>query len=395
MNKGFFSTYFFDAIGHHYADFKGKSSRKEFWLFVLCNFLIAIAVSMLGSLINPLVGAAISLLLGLALFIPTLALYVRRMHDIGKSGWWVLISMVPLVGAIWFLVLLCKKGESNGAKSKWNWLDTVIMVIVGLSFIALPVSSMLGHKASSSLFDSIEEGLEDFEIPGEDNAVSEENDELSDATTDDAECASAKTSNGKTYYIYDDPEFDYSEDLEYCFIVGTDKKWDVITARNGELGQRGDQTILLFDIPSKKEECIPLLSASQIFDKYSGICAINSTYITLYPSSEFRDILYFYLYLGPGYEYNFYGKVDAKTKQFSVFNGTLIGMINDGSYKGCFLKVDEDGAKVCRQSENCSGDEDEVEAIFDVSDYFDGKTNYDLGNNEEFDNTVIEWLEAQ
>ena len=163
MNKGFFSTYFFDAIGHHYADFKGKSSRKEFWLFVLCNFLIAIAVSMLGSLINPLVGAAISLLLGLALFIPTLALYVRRMHDIGKSGWWILISMVPLVGAIWFLVLLCKKGESDGAKSKWNWLDTVIMVIVGLSVIALPVSSMLGHKASSSLYDCIEEGFGDFE----------------------------------------------------------------------------------------------------------------------------------------------------------------------------------------------------------------------------------------
>lgn len=394
MNKGFFNTYFFDAIGHHYADFKGKTSRNEFWLFVLCYFIIALAVSLLGSLINLLVGAAISLLLGFALFIPMLALYVRRMHDIGKSGWWLLISMVPLVGAVWFLVLLCKKGESDGAKSKWDWLDTVIMVIVGLSVIALPVSSMLGHKASSSPFDSIEEGIESFEMLDEDDNVSEEDDELSEAT-DDAECASAKTSGGKTYYIYDDPEFAYSEDLEYCFIVGTDKKWDVLTARNGELGQRGDQTILLFDIPGNKEECIPLLSASRIFDKYSGLNAINSTYITLYPSSKFRDILYFYLYLGPGYEYNFYGKVDAKTKQFSVFNGTLVGMINDGLYKGCFLKVDEDGAKVCRQSENCSGDEDDIEAIFDISDYFDGKTNSDLGNNEEFDNTVIEWLEAQ
>ena len=163
MNKSFFSTYFFDVIGHHYADFKGKTSRKEFWLFVLCHFLITLAVSLLGALINLLVGAAISLLLGLALFIPILALYVRRMHDIGKSGWWVLISMVPLVGAIWFFVLLCKKGESDGAKSKWNWLDTVIMVIFGFSVIALPVSSMLGHKASSSLFDSIEENLNDMD----------------------------------------------------------------------------------------------------------------------------------------------------------------------------------------------------------------------------------------
>lgn len=91
----------------------------------------------------------------------------------------------------------------------------------------------------------------------------------------------------------------------------------------------------------------------------------------------------------------FMEKSMPKQSNFFVFNGTLVGMINDGSYKGCFLKVDEDGAKVCRQSENCSGDEDEIEAIFDVSDYFDGKTNSDLGNNEEFDNTVIEWLEAQ
>ncbi len=388
MNKGFFSTYFFDAIGHHYADFKGKSSRKEFWLFVLCNFLIAIAVSMLGSLINPLVGAAISLLLGLALFIPTLALYVRRMHDIGKSGWWILISMVPLVGAIWFLVLLCKKGESDGAKSKWNWLDTVIMVIVGLSVIALPVSSMLGHKASSSLFDSIEEGLEDFEIP--DDAISEETDELSDAT-DVASYSKIKTGEGKTFYIYGDPEFAYSNDLEYCFIVGTDKKSDVI----GQSEQKGDQTILVTDNPQNTDELNPLLSESQIYSTYQ--ISKGKTYFQLYPSSIFPKILYFNftIYNGNGDDMiGYYGRTDVKTKEFCLFRGKVIGMIEDGSYKGCFLMIDDDNAKICLQSCFITDEENEAETSFDISDYFEGKTKYDL-LDEDFKDTVIEWLEAQ
>ena len=316
MNKSFFSTYFFDVIGHHYADFKGKTSRKEFWLFVLCHFLITLAVSLLGALINLLVGAAISLLLGLALFIPILALYVRRMHDIGKSGWWVLISMVPLVGAIWFFVLLCKKGESDGAKSKWNWLDTVIMVIVGLSFIALPVSSMLGHKASSSLFDSIEEGLEDFEIP-DDDAISEETDELPEATDD-------LTEGNKTYYLFDHSEWLSNCDGKYWFVVGTDNKEDVISKREGYIDLAGDLTILATTDPDSNEGFVPLISASQILSKYPEEGSAEDIYISLIPSSKYPNILYFEFHFnGQDLPYEPYGIVDINTKEFSIHEGPL------------------------------------------------------------------------
>ncbi len=58
------------------------------------------------------------------------------MHDIGKSGWWVLIPLVPLIGAIWFLILLCKKGEGSGAKFTWNGRDKEI---IWLCILSLPV----------------------------------------------------------------------------------------------------------------------------------------------------------------------------------------------------------------------------------------------------------------
>ena len=317
MNNGFFSTYFFDAIGHHYADFKGKSSRKEFWLFVLCYFIIALAVSLLGSLISLLVGAAISLLLGLALFIPILALYVRRMHDIGKSGWWLLISMVPLVGAIWFFVLLCKKGESDGAKSKWNWLDTVIMVIVGLSVIALPVSSMLGHKASSSLFDSIEEGLGDFNMTDEYDNVSETDNENSSEIENSAE-------EGKAYYLFDNSEWISSCDGKYWFVVGTDNEEDVISEREGYIDHAGDLTILATTDPDNNEGVVPIISASQILSKYPGEGSAEDMYISLTPSSEYPNILYFEFHFnGEDPLYEPYGVVDILTKEFSIHEGPL------------------------------------------------------------------------
>src|SRR5947209_12237374 len=95
----------------HYADFSGRASRSEYWLFVLV-FLIIYAVcfaidyntSGFGQLM-PLITIAY-----LAHFIPGLAVLVRRLHDVDRSGWWMLISLVPVLGSIWLLVLLCSEG---------------------------------------------------------------------------------------------------------------------------------------------------------------------------------------------------------------------------------------------------------------------------------------------
>ncbi len=99
---------FLHAVKDNYCNFDGRASRYEYWWFVLCNVII----SCVCSLIDQLIGVAIiSGLVGLALLLPGLGLAVRRLHDINKSGWWVLISLIPLVGWIILIVWAAQKGD--------------------------------------------------------------------------------------------------------------------------------------------------------------------------------------------------------------------------------------------------------------------------------------------
>jgi uncharacterized membrane protein YhaH (DUF805 family) len=96
-----------------YAVFSGRSRRAEYWWFFLINFVITIVLSILQSIVTANsnssssfnVFSCISGLYGLAVLLPGLGVGIRRMHDIGKSGWWLLISLIPLVGTIWLIVL--------------------------------------------------------------------------------------------------------------------------------------------------------------------------------------------------------------------------------------------------------------------------------------------------
>ena len=97
----------------HYADFSGRASRSEYWLFVLIFFIIyavcfALDYNVIG--IGPSGIPPLTLIAYLVHFVPGLAVLVRRLHDIDRSGWWLLISLVPVLGSIWLLVLLCSEG---------------------------------------------------------------------------------------------------------------------------------------------------------------------------------------------------------------------------------------------------------------------------------------------
>lgn len=93
-----------------YADFKGRARRMEYWMFVLFNMIFALIIialdNLLGLTVEGLPYGYIYFVYVLFVFIPNLAVAVRRLHDTGKSGWMILVGLIPLIGAIWLLVLL-------------------------------------------------------------------------------------------------------------------------------------------------------------------------------------------------------------------------------------------------------------------------------------------------
>ena len=109
---------------NQYSDFKSRARRKEYWMFALVNFIISFAIvgidNALGLSFNyteNVSGSGVfNLFYNLLILIPSLAVAVRRLHDIGKSGWMLLIGLIPLVGAIWLLILLLRNSEAGENK---------------------------------------------------------------------------------------------------------------------------------------------------------------------------------------------------------------------------------------------------------------------------------------
>jgi Predicted membrane protein len=87
-----------------YADFNGRSPRAEYWYFALFNVAVVMVLAVLGAIIGKLFMYVYYAYV-LAILVPSIAVSIRRMHDIGRSGWWVLISLVPFIGSIWYIVL--------------------------------------------------------------------------------------------------------------------------------------------------------------------------------------------------------------------------------------------------------------------------------------------------
>lgn len=91
-----------------YADFNGRARRTEFWMFALFNLIAYIVLALIGRVIG---FSALPLLYGLAVLLPSLAVAVRRLHDTGRSGWMILLGLIPCIGGIVLLVFYC--GDSQ------------------------------------------------------------------------------------------------------------------------------------------------------------------------------------------------------------------------------------------------------------------------------------------
>lgn len=218
--------YFVDVFFNHYADFSGKLSRKRFWmayLFLLLFTWTVIAISVAFGMAVMENGGMESVVYGvlfmsvpptifsLVFLIPSLAYTVRRLHDTGRSGWWILVSIAPsvlvtafsvivsiiastsghsymehttglalpltllnIIGAIWLIVLLCQKGETENTPTETTNTDYgVILICVLAIMMSLYVAATTSGNFIKRITQSTYSSYSDFEEEGYDYDVSD------------------------------------------------------------------------------------------------------------------------------------------------------------------------------------------------------------------------------
>jgi len=120
-----FYNYFIDTVKNRYADFNGRATRSEYWYFVLFYFIISVILTLIDVyFINPqldlspeaaMQGSVLTSIFALAVLLPQIAVSIRRLHDTGRSGWWYLLILIPILGwlvLIYFYVLDSQPGTN-------------------------------------------------------------------------------------------------------------------------------------------------------------------------------------------------------------------------------------------------------------------------------------------
>ena len=97
-------NWYLDVLKHKYAQFTGRARRTEYWMFFLFNLLIAIGIAIIEAVIGT--AGVLGIIFSLAMLIPGIAVTMRRLHDTGRSGWWILIGLIPFLGWIVLLVFM-------------------------------------------------------------------------------------------------------------------------------------------------------------------------------------------------------------------------------------------------------------------------------------------------
>lgn len=152
---------YFNALRNYFV-IRGRTSNRDFWMFVLFNiliFILLIVISLIISLYSTGL-AVLTLLIPWFLYvifitIPSFTITIRRLHDVGKSGWWYFISFIPLVGQIWFMLLLLAKGEEGKndygeaparIESHISWRKVVTILMFVLFSIVIVLFFVFGIK---------------------------------------------------------------------------------------------------------------------------------------------------------------------------------------------------------------------------------------------------------
>ena len=114
--KKYINEYYIPVL-KNYTNFEGLATREQFWKFVLINTIISILLGIISGIVNDKHGM-LGALYSLAMIIPSIAVATRRLHDIEKSGWWQLLSLIPIIGWVWLIILLATPTKNGNNKYK-------------------------------------------------------------------------------------------------------------------------------------------------------------------------------------------------------------------------------------------------------------------------------------
>ena len=109
--KKAFDKYFVDYLKTNYVTFDGRVSRRQFWMFTLFSMVISWALSIIIYILPFL--SILSPLFLLAILLPGIGLFIRRLHDINLFGWWILLALIPFIGAIALVILFALPGDTK------------------------------------------------------------------------------------------------------------------------------------------------------------------------------------------------------------------------------------------------------------------------------------------
>ncbi|MCC5945694.1 MAG: DUF805 domain-containing protein [Bernardetiaceae bacterium] len=116
--------HYYLKVLQNYANFKGRARRSEYWYFVLFSIIISVVLAIIEQFLG--IGDILSNLYSLAIFIPSLAVAVRRMHDVGKSGWFILIPIYNLILAVTDGVVGANEYGEDPKAEGTNMSDTIL-----------------------------------------------------------------------------------------------------------------------------------------------------------------------------------------------------------------------------------------------------------------------------
>ena len=91
-----------------YAEFDGRARRQEYWMFQLFNIIVTVAIMFIDIFVGT--GGILYLAYSLGVLLPSIGVSIRRLHDTDRTGWWILVALIPLIGGIWLLVLMVLDG---------------------------------------------------------------------------------------------------------------------------------------------------------------------------------------------------------------------------------------------------------------------------------------------